>query len=167
MKDSLLITEYWQRYLQTLPAETRIYESYVVDQFGDIPELADELGQLVLNGTKTGTCSVLWEWEAEQSPPPTVGLKTIVLNWEGIPLCIIETTEVTIRAFNALDAQFAYNEGEGDRTLESWRCEHWKYFSRVLPKIGKAPTPDMPLVCERFRVIYPFLVKPPLLGGPR
>jgi uncharacterized protein YhfF len=155
VKHSIPITEYWQRYLQTLPAETRIYEPYGVDQFGDIPELADELGQLVVNGIKTATCSALWEWEAEQSPLPTAGLQTIVLDGEGIPLCIIETTEVTICAFDAVDAQFAYDEGEGDRTLQSWRREHWKYFSRVLPKIDQTPTPDMPLVCERFRVVYP------------
>ncbi|NEQ26775.1 MAG: ASCH domain-containing protein, partial [Microcoleus sp. SIO2G3] len=45
--------------------------------------------------------------------------------------------------------------GEGDRSLEYWREAHWRYFSRVLPKIGKEPTIDMLLVCERFKVVYP------------
>jgi hypothetical protein len=31
---------------------------------------------------------------------------------------------------------------------------HWRFFSRTLPKIGKEPTEDMPLECERFRLIY-------------
>ena len=84
-----------------------------------------------------------------------MGAYTIVLDGEGQPLCIIQTTEVTIRAFDAVDAQFAYDEGEGDRTLEYWRREHWRYFSRVLPNIGKKPTPEMPLVCERFQVVFP------------
>ena len=148
------IERYWQCYLQTQLAESGVDQPYLIDQFGDAPELANELGQLVLQGTKTATCSALWEWEAEQAPLPTVGLKTIVLNGDSSPLCIVETTEVSIRAFNAVDAQFAYDEGEDDRTMESWRREHWKFFSRVLPKIGKTPTSEMPLVCERFRVVY-------------
>ena len=31
---------------------------------------------------------------------------------------------------------------------------HWRFFSRTLPNIGKEPATDMPLVCERFRVVY-------------
>ena len=42
----------------------------------------------------------------------------------------------------------------GDRSLEYWREAHWRFFSRTLPNIDKEPATDMPLVCERFRVIY-------------
>lgn len=76
-----------------------------------------------------------------------------MLDGNGNPLYIIETTEVAIRPFSEVDTQFAYEEGEDDRSLESWREEHWKYFLRVLPAIGKKPTPEMLLVCERFRVV--------------
>jgi uncharacterized protein YhfF len=146
--ENLQIEQYWQAYLATRS------ETYTIDQFGDLPQLIDELTTLVLAGTKTATCSALWEWEAEGSHLPEMGTKTIVLDQNNQPVCIYETTEVTIRAFNQVDAQFAYDEGEDDRTLESWRTEHWKYFSRVLPQIGKEPTLDMPLVCERFQVIH-------------
>ena len=152
---STAIAQYWQNYLQTSTSAANHASTYLVDQFGDTPELANELGQLVLNGTKTATCSALWEWQAEAEPLPTVGIHTIVLDGNGQPLCIIQTTEVTIRAFHEVDAQFAYDEGEGDRTLESWQRAHRQYFARVLPHIGKVPTLDMPLVCERFRVIFP------------
>ena len=96
----------------------------------------------------------MWEWEADDDPLPEVGLKTIVLNGDMQPLCIIETTEVTMRPYNQVNAQFAFEEGEGDRSLEYWREAHWHFFSRSLPKIGKEPTQEMPLVCERFKVIY-------------
>jgi uncharacterized protein YhfF len=147
--------QYWQTYLATRPEDAVVDETYGADQFGDHPQLADELGQLILAGTKTTTCSTLWEWEAEGTALPSVGAKTIVLDGNDQPLCIIETTEVTVQLFNQVDAQFAYEEGEDDRSLESWRREHWKYFSRVLPKIGKEPALDMRLVCERFQAIYP------------
>ncbi|PSN20842.1 ASCH domain-containing protein [filamentous cyanobacterium CCP5] len=155
MVNTSLVDEFWQAYCATVADENPGAQPDLIDQFGDHPALADELGALVLAGTKTATCSALWEWEAEASEPPQVGTKTLVLNGAGQPICIIETTEVQILRFNQVDAQFAYDEGEDDRTLESWRREHWKYFSRALPKIGKQPTENMLLVCERFNVIYP------------
>ncbi|MGF1521154.1 MAG: ASCH domain-containing protein [Leptolyngbyaceae cyanobacterium] len=148
------ILQYWQIYLRTLPEDRQTHQPFLVDQFGDTAELADELGQRILEGIKTATSSALWEWKVEKNPLPCIGLKTIVLNGANHPICVIETTEIKICPFNQVDAQFAYEEGEGDRSLEFWRREHWTHFSRVLPKIGKAPTSEMPLVCERFRVVY-------------
>jgi uncharacterized protein YhfF len=151
---NLQIEQYWKAYLATLPDDVAADKMYIIDQFGDFPQLIDELTTLVVAGTKTATCSALWEWEAEGSDLPKVGTKSIVLDSNHQPVCILETTEITIRPFNEVDAQFAYDEGEDDRSLESWRREHWKYFSRVLPKINKVPTLEMPLVCERFQVIH-------------
>ncbi|MBE9169316.1 ASCH domain-containing protein [Pleurocapsales cyanobacterium LEGE 06147] len=62
------------------------------------------MAQLVLSGIKTATCSALWQWEAEGSDLPEVGLKTIVLDGNNHSVCIIETTEVTVRAFSEVDA---------------------------------------------------------------
>jgi uncharacterized protein YhfF len=59
--------------------------------------MADELGELIACGIKTATCSALWEWEAEGNPIPQKGQLTVVVDGEGHPLCIVETTEVTIR----------------------------------------------------------------------
>ena len=146
---------YWNGFLETLPADSPLRdERYVAEAWGDSPRLADELGALIVDGTKTATCSALWEYEAEGSALPEVGSKTVVLDGNGDPLCIMETTEVEVHPYNEVDARFAYEEGEGDRTLEYWRDAHWRFFSRTLPEIGKEPTTDMPLVCERFRVIY-------------
>jgi uncharacterized protein YhfF len=129
-------------------------EHCVAEAWCDSPRLADELGALILAGTKTVTCSALWAYETEDEPLPSVGLKTIVLDGNGDPLCIVETTEVEVKPYDEVDARFAFDEGEGDRSLEYSRDAHWRFFSRTLPGIGREPTTDMPLVCERFRVIY-------------
>ncbi|MGJ3246752.1 MAG: ASCH domain-containing protein [Elainellaceae cyanobacterium] len=159
LKSAEAIAKFWQAYQATLPANTPQFpvqeKPYQVNQFGDNPALIRELTQLVLSGTKTATCSALCEWEAEGEELPTIGSKTITLDENNQPVCIFETTEVILQPFNQVDAQFACDEGEDDRTLETWRQEHWKYFSRVLPTIGKEPSPTMMLVCERFRVVYP------------
>jgi uncharacterized protein YhfF len=152
---SELVTQYWQRYLNTLPPASPVRaEPYLAEGFGDSPAMAEELGDLVVRGLKTATCSALWEWQAEGDPLPAAGLKTVVLNGRDEPWCIIEVTEVTIRPFNEVDDRFAYEEGEGDRSLAYWRAAHRRFFSRTLPRIGRSFEETMPLVCERFRVIY-------------
>ena len=112
--------------------------------FGDSPELADELLALVLAGKKTATC-----WAA------SVGLKGVevggrwrVNDGRGRPRAIIETIELTRRSFKDVEASFAYDEGEGDRSLASWRSAHRNYFSRE-----GTYSEDMELFCERFKVV--------------
>ncbi len=149
------IEAFWQSYLETLPPDSPVRdEQYVAEGFGDSPQMADELGAFVAGGTKTTICFAFWEWEAKGSRLPEIGQKSIVLDGSDNPLCIIETTEVEVQPYRRVDTRFAYEEGEGDRSLEYWREAHWRFFSRTLPNIGKKFTPDMPLVCERFRVIY-------------
>jgi uncharacterized protein YhfF len=146
---------YWEQFLASLPPESPYQmKTYVAEGWGDGPAMADELGALIIQGIKTATCSALWEWEAEGNPIPNVGLITIALDGRGEPLCIVETVEVSIRKYNEVDADFARAEGEGDLSLHYWRAAHKNFFSRTLMKIGKEFSEEMPLICERFRVIY-------------
>ncbi|MGM3159387.1 ASCH domain-containing protein [Dickeya undicola] len=57
--------------------------------FGDSPELADELLQLVREGHKTATCSEYHAFKSEQAPQ--VGDYSIVLDGAGQPSCVIRT----------------------------------------------------------------------------
>lgn len=152
---STIIESYWQAFQDQLPAESPYRgRGYVAEGWGDSPALADELGALIAAGTKTATCSALWEWEADGEALPAAGLLTVVLDGADRPLCIVETTEVTVRRYCDVDAPFAHAEGEGDRSLAYWRAAHWRFFGRTLGRVGREPTEEMPLVCERFRVIY-------------
>lgn len=149
------IEKYWESFLASLPSDSPYHgKSYIAEGFGDNSELADELGQLVLAGIKTGTCSAVWEYEAEGQPFPQTGTLWIVLDGKGKPLCVTKTTEITFRSYSDVDEEFARSEGEGDLSLKYWREAHLTFFSRVLPKFGKEFSEDMPLVCERFQVIY-------------
>jgi uncharacterized protein YhfF len=149
------VQSYWQQFLSILPPESPYRKTeHVAEQWGDSPELADELGELIARGIKTATCSALWEWEAEGKPIPQVGQITIVLDGRGDPLCIVETAEVFLQNYNEVGPEFAQAEGEGDFSLEYWRQAHRNFFSRTLPKIGWDFSEEMPLVCERFRLIY-------------
>jgi uncharacterized protein YhfF len=111
--------------------------------FGDSPELADELAELVLAGKKRATC-----WAAGEGPKTHVGKRWVVLDGRGVAIAVIETIELTQRRFDEADAAFAFEEGEGDRTLASWRRAHRNYFGRQ-----GTFAPDMPVYCERFRLV--------------
>jgi uncharacterized protein YhfF len=129
--------------LSDVPEQYRGLRSFA---FGDGPELADELLDLVMKGVKTGTCST--EDEPNTSTP---GERWIVLDGSGTPRCVIATTEVSYRRYNEVDAAFAYEEGEGDRSLAYWRAAHRAYFGRQ----GRF-SEDMMLMCERFRLVEVF-----------
>ena len=112
--------------------------------FGDGPALADALAALVLSGVKTASCG------HADGPEPEfpVGALSVMLDGSGHPRAVIETLEVTLRRFDQVDAAFAHDEGEGDRSLEFWRAVHRSYFERA-----GVFADDMLLWCERFRVV--------------
>jgi uncharacterized protein YhfF/dihydrofolate reductase len=155
-KVSSPVEGFWHSFLESLPEDdpTRSCGMPVAWGFGDGPGMADELGGLVYRRTKTATCSSLWEMEADEEPIPQPGDLSIILDGRGDPLCIIETTEVEVVPFNAVDEAFAFDEGEGDRSLAYWRAAHWRFFSRTCATLGRDPEETMPLVCERFRVVW-------------
>lgn len=149
------IQAFWQAYLDSRPPETAVPDSYDVWSFGMGAEQAEALGQLVRKGIKTATCGLLWEYEAEGESLPQAGDHSLITGGEGEPLAIIETTEAEIKAYNEVDARFAYDEGEEDRSLAYWRQVHWEDFSHVCKTLGREPSQTMPLVCERFRLVFP------------
>lgn len=123
--------------------------------FGDSRDLCDRLLELVRAGKKTATCGALRDFgegrfEDGKEAFPIVGRRDIALNWDGSPALVIETVEVTVRRFCDVDADFALSEGEDD-TLEGWQTGHRAYFER-----NGGWSPEMELVCERFKLIRDF-----------
>ncbi len=122
--------------------------------FGATPAHADELLELVLKGVKTGTASSLWDYEATGEPLPEIGELSIILDGRGSPRAVIETTDVQTVPFHEVDDEHARSEGEGDRTLAHWRAVHERYW-RDHSENPRGFAPDMPVVCERFRLVLP------------
>lgn len=151
--------------------------------FGDTPEQADELLDLVLTGRKTATASAYWDYEQEgrqraaaegaaDGPGaadggvdvairtdldvalPEPGLLSIILDGSDTPRALIRTTHVRVVPFAEVDAEHARREGEGDGSLEHWRDAHRDFFAANAPA-GETFGADMPVVLERFVVLVP------------
>ena len=121
--------------------------------FGADAEQADALLGLVLSGVKTATAGALWDYETDDEPIPEPGVLGIVLDGAGRPRALLETTEVRIAGFDAVDAEHARLEGEGDLSLAHWREVHERFFREVATH-DRGFEPDMPVVLERFRVLW-------------
>jgi uncharacterized protein YhfF len=128
---------------------------YEVVAFGDSPEMADELGSLILNGPKRATAGLYRDFENDLDGLPKVGGYVVVVDGKAAPLCIFQTTEVRIRPLSSVDEKFARDEGEGDRTREWWLAAHADFFQRQAEREGFEFTPNIKTVFERFKVVWP------------
>jgi uncharacterized protein YhfF len=74
----------------------------------------------------------------------------VILDGDGAPLCVVRTTAVEVRAFADVDEEFAWTEGEGDRSLAYWRAEHVRFFAEGGVEVDDAT----PVVLERFELLW-------------
>lgn len=158
----LHLADFWSNCLAATPGldASRLYDIF---HFGDSQSLADELVDLVLQGTKRATTASTWSLEAEGKRLPRPGDLSIVTNFAGEPLCVIETLAVDVMPFAEVDAEFAAVEGEGDGSLAFWQDAHRRYFQRESAEAGRTFDERMPVACERFRVVF----RPSTGGKPR
>ena len=127
-----------------------------VERFGDPAAMADELHALVLDGTKTATAGLARDFEMGGEHLSQPGDHWVVLDGQDAPRCVLRTVQVGVRVLESVDAAFAWDEGEGDRTRGWWLDAHRRFFLR------QAQREDLPydehhdlVVFERFEVALP------------
>ena len=123
--------------------------------FGNSAEMARELAGLVVAGKKRATASLVEFNELHPELAPVDDGYSVVTDFEGTPRCVIQTTEIRQIPFAEVDARFAFDEGEGDRSLEYWRDVHRRYFTKEARDFGLEFN-EKSLVCgERFQLLFP------------
>ena len=110
------VSRFWSGFV----AATGTHGDHTAWGFGSDPGMATELGLLVRDGPKRATASLRSAYEHGE-PIPRAGELSVILDGNGDPLCVIRTTHVEIRRFADVDEEFAWTEGEGDRSLAYWR----------------------------------------------
>ncbi|WP_121488367.1 ASCH domain-containing protein [Chryseobacterium sp. 7] len=85
------ITTYWIQFLNSLNgSSSELPELAGFFHFGG-KEDATSIAKLVISGIKTATGSLLWVFESENNPVPSVGEYNIITDSDDRPVCIIET----------------------------------------------------------------------------
>lgn len=149
--DAAELTRFWAAARAAVPSlPSSVPEAWA---FGATPQHADGLLELVLAGTKTGTASSGWDYEASGEALPAVGDLSVILDGASRPRAVLETTDVRVMPFHDVPAAHAFAEGEGDRSLEHWREVHERFWHQHSEN-PRGFAPDMPVVCELFRVVY-------------
>lgn len=139
------VDAFWRRFV----AATGVDGPHTVWGFGSSPAMATELALLVRDGPKRATASLRSAYDGGE-PMPRPGDLGVILDGAGRPVCVIRTTSVEVRAFGEVDEEFAWTEGEGDRSLAWWRDAHVRYFAAEGTPVDDAT----PIVLERFELLW-------------
>jgi len=86
---------------------------------------------------------------------PKPGDFSIVVDGSNRPRCIIRTLQVQVKPIHDVDEQFAWDEGEGDRSLKWWLSAHKRYFTRQGAREGFIVDDGIEVVLQRFEVVWP------------
>ena len=148
--------ELWDDYVAVHPEHAG--RTAPVDRFGDSPELADELIELVVSGRKRATAGLLAAYEHDGIPVPVEGDHWVAADGSGTPRVVLRIGDVRVGRLDSVDEDFARDEGEGDLSVAWWLHAHRAFMSREMERLG-LPTPDgidaVDVVFERFRVVWP------------
>ena len=150
IKKTELIRDYWKGFIRDNNKLNHLNDyNFEAWSFGNTPEMANHLGQLVLEGKKTATCSLLRAYKGEESEIPRVGVYSVLCDASERPIGIVYLTNTWICKYSEVTPEHAFEEGEGDRSLAYWKKAHHEFFSNY-----EGFHNDDELVCERFRLVY-------------
>lgn len=149
--DPAAVDTFWRDFCEATGVTGRPVDVFC---FGDSVAMADELLALVLAGTKRATAGLLADYD-EEGFRPAPGDHSVVHAGDGTPAAVIRTRAVHTGTLSSVDAAFAWEEGEGERTLDSWLDGHRAYFRRAFADAGRPPDDDPELLYERFDLVWP------------
>jgi uncharacterized protein YhfF len=150
---SEIVSEFWQEFCRQ-NQNVNPNEDYQVWFFGDSQEMSVELANFVIFGTKRATASLSLINKLQPENAPINNGYSVVTDFAGKPLCIIQTTEICEVPFLEVDFNFAKAEGEGDENIEDWRKGHRDYFTKECRESGFEFNETMLVCCEKFKLLF-------------
>ncbi len=126
-----------------------------VRTFGSSAAMANIIVPLILAGQKTGTFALESEFESNPAAAPQVGDDYVVTWFEGPPALLYRVTEVQIVPFEVIGHEHVQVEGPNARNVATWRRIHWEYWGALLRAQGREPSMTMPVIFQRFEMLYP------------
>lgn len=150
--DKPAIEAYWLDYQQACQVQVA---GFAATAFGNARSVADELALLIAEGSKRAHATLERDFEAEGDELPRPGDHVVVLDGQGQPRAIVRTTHVERRYFNEIDAEFAFECGEGDRSLAWWLTAYRQEFAERAEQQGFQVGDRAVLILEYFERVWP------------
>jgi uncharacterized protein YhfF len=152
MEFSQEVLDFWEKVKEETGIDGAFADAYGI---GDTSELKQELLNLVLDGKKRASTSLVKESELEGWPEPEVGQYNVILDGCDKPAAVVRTVRIRKCSFSDVDEEHSFWEGEDERTLDSYIREHTKYYTRRGAALDFEFTPNMEVILERFELVYP------------
>jgi len=125
-------------------------------EFADPGPVRDQVVAAILAGVKTTTTGLVLAYEREGRPLPTAGGRFAAVDSAGMPVAVIEMTEVRVVRIGDIDLRHVLDDG--DESIADWRAAHEEYWhSAELRRIIAEPEfvvdDDTKVLAQRFRLI--------------
>lgn len=146
------IEAFWLAYQKACQVNV---EGFSATAYGHTRVVADDLAALVAEGHKRAHASLERDFEAEGDALPRPGEHVVVLDGRGTPRAIVRLTHVERRYFNEIDDEFAFECGEGDRTLTWWLVAYRQEFAERAESQGFQVGERAVLILEYFDLVWP------------
>jgi uncharacterized protein YhfF len=146
------IQAFWLEYQKACQVQV---EGFTATAFGHTRAVADELAALVAEGHKRAHATLERDFEADGDELPRPGDHVVVLDGRGTPRAIVRLIHVERRYFNDIDEEFAFECGEGDRTLAWWLTAYRQDFAERAEVQGFQVGERAVLILEHFERVWP------------
>jgi uncharacterized protein YhfF len=146
------IQAFWLDYQKACSVQV---EGFSATACGHARAVADELAALVAEGHKRAHATLERDFEADGDDLPRPGEHVVVLDGRGTPRAIVRLTHVERRYFNDIDEEFAFECGEGDRTLAWWLVAYRQEFAERAEAQGFQVGERAVLILEHFELVWP------------
>jgi uncharacterized protein YhfF len=150
--DRSAIERWWLDYQRACQVQV---EGFSATAFGHTRAVADELAALIRSGDKRAHATLERDFEAEGDALPRPGEHIVVLDGRGAPRAIVRLRHVERRFFNEIDDEFAFECGEGDRTLAWWLVAYRQEFAERAEAQGFQVGEKAVLILEYFELVWP------------
>jgi uncharacterized protein YhfF len=150
--DRSAIERWWLDYQRACQVQV---EGFSATAFGHTRAVADELAALIRSGDKRAHATLERDFEAEGDALPRAGEHIVVLDGRGAPRAIVRVRHVERRFFNDIDDEFAFECGEGDRTLAWWLVAYRQEFAERAEAQGFQVGEKAVLILEYFELVWP------------
>jgi uncharacterized protein YhfF len=150
--DRSAIERWWLDYQRACQVQV---EGFSATAFGHTRAVADELAALIRSGDKRAHATLERDFEAEGDALPRPGEHIVVLDGRGAPRAIVRVRHVERRFFNDIDDEFAFECGEGDRTLAWWLVAYRQEFAERAEAQGFQVGEKAVLILEYFDLVWP------------
>jgi len=148
------LDEFWRAAHQELK-EARLGEDYQVRWIGLNDETTKQILELIQIGDKTGTFTLPWIVAKTDRVMPEAGDAIVLVDFDGAPKLLVRLTAIEEVLFGEITTGHIAIDGTPVRALDVWKPLHTQYWNQMLEPFDLTVSDDMPVLVEKFELLYP------------